>query len=96
MIARTLCEVLLVACLCATLASAFDLHLLHTGMVRGAVFSYTTTGAECYDRVLNDTSCFGGAHRRKKFVDDIRATDPDVILVDNGGFVGSTLLQRCL
>ncbi|KAI9223765.1 Metallo-dependent phosphatase-like protein [Blastocladiella britannica] len=68
----------------------FKMTLVHTNDIHSHLNPVNAGGADCSAQDMTDHACFGGVARIKAFVDKVRATKPNVYLLDAGDqFQGS-------
>lgn len=68
-------------CLAHAARAAFQLTLLHTNDVHARVEQTSSDSGKCQSRPLD---CYGGVARRYTKIQEIRATHPNVLLLDAG------------
>ncbi len=76
----------------ATPGMAFDLTVLHTNDVHAMYGGTTAKGAPCYSALCEGGT--GGSVRLKQAVDTLRASDPNVLLLDAGDEFQGTLFYN--
>ncbi|KAI9220133.1 Metallo-dependent phosphatase-like protein [Blastocladiella britannica] len=68
----------------------FKMTLVHTNDIHSHLNPANSGGADCTAKDITNHKCFGGVARIKSFVDNVRATKPNVYLLDAGDqFQGS-------
>lgn len=68
----------------------YSLALAATGFMRGALFPVDNSLTECPPSGLRANTCFGGCHRRRAYVAQVRANNTNTLVVDSGSsFWGS-------
>lgn len=75
----------------ATLQADFELNILHTNDVHSRVEEVNKYGGVCSSKDSAEKKCFGGVARRHKLVEDKRASEKNVILLDGGDQYQGTL-----
>ncbi|ORZ35648.1 Metallo-dependent phosphatase-like protein [Catenaria anguillulae PL171] len=62
----------------------FEMTLLHTNDIHGRMDEFSRSGLDCTAKDYANKTCFGGIARMKTVIDQIRATEPNVYLLDAG------------
>lgn len=70
-------------------SAALDLTILHTNDMHGRVDEYHRDGSFC--KTVDDVNCIGGFARMSTLVQQVRGTEPNVLLVDAGDQSQGTL-----
>lgn len=69
--------------------STYTLAVLGTGFIRGQLMGVDSTNAECTLANQNAATCFGGCDGRLNYIDSVRASNPNTLVVDAGRFVST-------
>ena len=82
---------LLTASVICCIRADFNLTILHTNDVHARVEQTNKYGGKCRVADAANNKCFGGVARRKTAIDQIRAKDKNVLLLDGGDQFQGTL-----
>jgi len=88
-----ICIVLLL--LAAVAFANYSITIVHTGYVRGNIFPVLSNGTVCTRAQVDadDANCIAGCPRRNGFIKDALTNDPNVFVVEGGGYLwGSVFL----
>ncbi|MCB8942314.1 MAG: 5'-nucleotidase C-terminal domain-containing protein [Ardenticatenaceae bacterium] len=69
----------------------FHLTILHTNDTHGRIAQTSALGSRCTETEAAETQCFGGVARRATVINQIRAQEDNVLLLDGGDQFQGTL-----